>query len=112
MDAILAVIMRQAFPFLAQASDLSSAFLNYGAMGLFAAMLLVAVRVLYTQSAKAIEQERANAQRLLEAERTEKHKLQDEIRALTNTMISQVVPALERSTLAIAEIAKSRGGIG
>jgi hypothetical protein len=97
-----------ALPLFAQGVDVAPAFLNFGALGLMALSFGVAVRVLYQSNAKSSELERERYARVFDLEHEEKLALRAEVKELTQTMISQVVPALERSTLAIAELAKQR----
>jgi type VI protein secretion system component VasK len=82
--------------FVAQAAtpspDILSPLLQFGAVGVIAALALIAVRVLFAQEQKAHEASQARADRL-----------EEELRKQNQDMIELVIPALTKSTDATSE---------
>jgi hypothetical protein len=86
---------------LAQAStgDISAAFLQYGALGAIALLALFAVRVLFQREVKALDLERARADRM-----------EDELRKINATVQERYVSTLTDATRVMSDLLDSLRG--
>lgn len=82
---------------LAQSSEVTGGFLQYGAIGLVALLALIAVKVMYQAQVRAFDHERARAERL-----------EDELRKLNEYMAREVIPTLIKATGVIGKVLDER----
>lgn len=78
---------------LAQAPDVTSAFVQYGALGVIALLALLAVRVLFQREVRALDLERQRADRL-----------EEELRKINTTIQDKYVSTLTEATRVMGDI--------
>lgn len=92
MVAVLTLLLTPAVWWVAQAvADPTGSLIQYGALGILAALAVIAVRVLFKQQTAAYEREQQRADRF-----------ELELQALNKDVREDVMPALTRSTEAIS----------
>lgn len=82
---------------LAQSADVTTGFVQYGAIGLIALLALLAVRVLFQRESRTLDLERARADRL-----------EGELRQLNEYMAREVIPTLIKATAVIGKMLDER----
>lgn len=82
---------------LAQAADMSSVFVQYGALGCIALLAIGAVRVLFQREVKALDLERARADRL-----------EEELRQLNATIRGDYTKTIGDATRVMGELLEMR----
>lgn len=82
---------------------LTSALVQFGAVGVIAAMLLAAVRILYVKLKADSEEEKQQMRDTIERERRRGDRLEEDLRRLNEAVRSDYLNTISRATAAVVD---------